>query len=393
MEKIKEKKIKKSITISTNIFNLLPSLRDGIIVTGIYVCFLCFGYIQETLFRSKDTSGVTNQFNYPVFLVSSLCLGNILISGIILYAEDSLHIHADVSSSDVDDVGQYHQLASLQTTDNSKLLTKNSIKHCNILLQGWINFQQFLSTYLFSIKSNVLYEIFLSSLTYVFSMLCTNYALSHVTYPTQILIKSAKTIPVILGGFIFFKKKYPLFDYIVVVIITTCLIVYNRLNSKPIVNKTTSNNFLGILFLCISLFCDSMTGPRQDQLLCHVKISSTHLMFLTNIFAYFTSLCCILLFEGTQPLAYCLQHPRILYHITFYCISASLGQLFVFAALTAFGSLRLTLITTTRKFFTVLLSVLLFGHSITFSQWLCVVLIFVSLAYQSYQTKRLKKQS
>jgi UDP-galactose transporter B1 len=44
--------------------------------------------------------------------------------------------------------------------------------------------------------------------------------------------------------------------------------------------------------------------------------------------------------------------------------------------------LRLTLITTTRKFFTVFISVFLFGHVLTLSQWLAVALVLGGVALE-----------
>ena len=51
----------------------------------------------------------------------------------------------------------------------------------------------------------------------------------------------------------------------------------------------------------------------------------------------------------------------------------------MFYTLHNFNSLVLTTITTTRKFFTILSSVVLFGHSLVGPQWIGVALVFVAL--------------
>lgn len=60
-------------------------------------------------------------------------------------------------------------------------------------------------------------------------------------------------------------------------------------------------------------------------------------------------------------------------------LSASLGQVFVFLTIHRFNPLTCTTITTTRKFFTILLSVYKFGHVLSVVQWFSVALVFVGL--------------
>jgi len=60
-------------------------------------------------------------------------------------------------------------------------------------------------------------------------------------------------------------------------------------------------------------------------------------------------------------------------------LSASLGQVFVFLTIHHFSPLICTTITTTRKFFTILLSVYKFGHVLNSVQWLSIALVFAGL--------------
>lgn len=56
-----------------------------------------------------------------------------------------------------------------------------------------------------------------------------------------------------------------------------------------------------------------------------------------------------------------------------------------------FGPLTCSIITTTRKFFTILGSVLLFGNSLIARQWLGVVFVFAGLTLDSIYGKARKK--
>ena len=57
----------------------------------------------------------------------------------------------------------------------------------------------------------------------------------------------------------------------------------------------------------------------------------------------------------------------------------AVGQIFIFLCITWYSSLVTTTITTTRKFFTILFSVLHFGHSFAMGQWMSVFLVFGGL--------------
>lgn len=58
-------------------------------------------------------------------------------------------------------------------------------------------------------------------------------------------------------------------------------------------------------------------------------------------------------------------------------------QNFIFITVTTFGPLTTSIVTTTRKFFTILASVLFYGNALVLRQWLGVVLVFLGLGLDS----------
>ena len=58
---------------------------------------------------------------------------------------------------------------------------------------------------------------------------------------------------------------------------------------------------------------------------------------------------------------------------------------------TTFGPLTCSIFTTTRKFFTILGSVILFGHPMSGRQWIGTVLVFIGLGLDSAYGKEKKK--
>lgn len=74
--------------------------------------------------------------------------------------------------------------------------------------------------------------------------------------------------------------------------------------------------------------------------------------------------------------------------LLFYCL---LFQVFIFITVTSFGPLPCSIVTTTRKFFTILASVIIFANPINSRQWLGTVLVFLGLGLDSAYGKERKE--
>jgi len=77
------------------------------------------------------------------------------------------------------------------------------------------------------------------------------------------------------------------------------------------------------------------------------------------------------------------RHPFVVYQIITFSIASALGQFFIFVMVSDFGPLPCSIVTTTRKFFTVLASVIFFGNVLTGLQWLGATAVFAGLALDS----------
>lgn len=76
---------------------------------------------------------------------------------------------------------------------------------------------------------------------------------------------------------------------------------------------------------------------------------------------------------------FCTRYPSIMVDILGYTALSAVGQMFIYMMISSFGSLVCSVTTTTRKFFTILVSVLYYGHALTDRQWLGVALVFAGL--------------
>lgn len=230
-----------------------------------------------------------------------------------------------------------------------------------------------------------------SALTYLIAMVTSNMALRHVNYPTQVIGKSCKPIPVMILGVLYAKKSYPLKKYffITLVVVGVALFVWKDSASSKV---TESSGYAGYILLVISLAMDGFTGGIQDKMRSEHQPSFSHLMYNMNFWSSII-LSAALLITGEIWLFidFVKRHPNILSDILAFSALSALGQLFIFLTVTDFGPLPCSIVTTTRKFFTVLTSILYFGNPTTYRQYLGIILVFTGLALDQFKGKETKK--
>jgi len=241
------------------------------------------------------------------------------------------------------------------------------------------------------------YELMLDfqmvAFTYIGAMWTTNYALQYTSIATQTLIKSAKMVPIVVGGLIVYRKTYPWYDYFTVAFVTGGLILYNLFEKSKKGHggaQPVETSQIGILFCILSLLCDGITGPRQDKVNSKYVITGLEHMMYTNLFAILPSAILTVLFDFVYtsldgPIAFCLRHPAVLSLCLQFCLLSTVGQLFIFQGLNLLGALYLSVVTTTRKCFTVMIDIFTKPNvQVQPIQWLGIALVYVSLLIQGY---------
>lgn len=89
-----------------------------------------------------------------------------------------------------------------------------------------------------------------------------------------------------------------------------------------------------------------------------------------------------------QSIRFITAHPTALTPLAAYAALGGLGQIFIFETISHFGSLTLVTITVTRKLFTMLLSVFVFGHELTPGQWAGVGVVFAAIGIEAGYKRR-----
>lgn len=218
-------------------------------------------------------------------------------------------------------------------------------------------------------------------------MVSSNMALRWVAYPTQVIAKSAKPIPVMILGVLIGRKSYSLQKYLFILIIVLGVVLFMYKEGK--VNPNSENAGLGEILLFLSLSMDGLTGAIQERLRAASRPSAQHMMLSMNGWSsLMLGLAIIVTGEGREFLAFTSKHPELLSHLILIALAGAFGQLFIFMMVSSYGPLPCSIVTTTRKFFTVLFSVVFFGNVLSGRQWFGAVLVFTGLFADMFYGKK-----
>lgn len=232
------------------------------------------------------------------------------------------------------------------------------------------------------------------SITYLGAMLASNQALQYVSYPTQVLGKSAKPIPVMILGILLARKRYPAakFLFILMIVIGVSLFLYKD-QQKTTVAEHKPIIGIGELLLLASLTLDGLTGASQDRMRADYKTGAYQMMLHVNLWSVlWLAIATSASGEIVHVLGFIQRHPSVLIKMVSFGIASAIGQVFIFITVTSFGPLPCSIITTTRKFFTILASVIIFANPMNSRQWVGTLLVFTGLGLDSVYGKE-KKES
>lgn len=122
------------------------------------------------------------------------------------------------------------------------------------------------------------------------------------------------------------------------------------------------------MFILLALVMDGLTGGVQKRLLADMKQAKVtpqpyDLMTFTNLFMLiFALIISVVLGEFKEGMLYCAMNPQVYSMICKFSLCSAIGQSFIFYTLARFDPLVCSTVTTTRKIFSVMLSIVFKGH-------------------------------
>ncbi|XP_074637428.1 adenosine 3'-phospho 5'-phosphosulfate transporter 2-like isoform X2 [Acropora palmata] len=197
----------------------------------------------------------------------------------------------------------------------------------------------------------------------VATMGLSNTSLKYLNYPTQVIFKCCKLIPVMMGGVIIQGKVYRLVDYLACIFMSVGLILFTLADStvQPEFNRT------GVILISLALCADAVIGNVQEKAMKAHKSSNTEVVLYSYGIGFFYILIGeIFSGEFWPALTFYIQNPVQAFGLAFiFSFSGYLGITFVLTLVRVFGALLAVTVTTGRKAVTMVLSFIFFSKPFT----------------------------
>lgn len=224
-----------------------------------------------------------------------------------------------------------------------------------------------------------------SSLSNVLSSCFQYEALKYVSFTTQLLAKSSKSVFVMITGRVIMKKQYKTSEYISVVMICLGIFLFSDVTNVKSAQKLIGTTFPGLVCLFGYLISDSFTSTWQDNLIKTFSMSSMAMMFMTNFYScLYTFSSLVYQSEFFETIEFIRTHAEIMDHILLLSMASAIGQIFIFITIQKFGALVFTLIMTTRQLLAIMFSAIIFEHSLSLQSIFGICLIFSTLFFKQF---------
>ncbi|ODM97575.1 Adenosine 3'-phospho 5'-phosphosulfate transporter 1 [Orchesella cincta] len=248
-----------------------------------------------------------------------------------------------------------------------------------------------------SLKEAPLYKYSYCAFSNIMSSWFQYEALKFVSFPTQVLAKSCKIIPVMLMGKVISRQTYEFYEYFTAVLMSFGMVLFLSGSSDYIKTGVeaadiTTSGLSGLIILTFYMVFDSFTSNWQSELFRVYKVSSVRMMAGVNLFS------CLLtgvslLQQGTmfESVGFMLQHSDFAVDCMILSICSAVGQLFIYYTIETFGAVIFIIIMTIRQAMAVLLSCIMYSHPISAIGIIGVTVVFVSVFLRTYCAYRLKQ--
>jgi UDP-galactose transporter B1 len=208
-------------------------------------------------------------------------------------------------------------------------------------------------------------------------------SLAFTSFPVQALMKSSKIISILIVSFLIGSNaQHTKSQYFCGFIITTGIVIFNLFQD----NKHSGDgqtSWIGLVMITGSLFADGLLGTKQGEIKKKSNPSSWDQMESLNKWAGLMCLTmAIVTFQVPGFVKFVTDYPAVITDVVLLALLGTMGQVFIFYTIYAFSPLFLSIVTTTRKFFTVLASIAIYGHVLNLYQWLSIGLVFIGVTIE-----------
>ncbi|KAK0168670.1 hypothetical protein PV327_002447 [Microctonus hyperodae] len=213
----------------------------------------------------------------------------------------------------------------------------------------------------------------------------SNSSLGYLNYPTQVIFKSCKLIPVLIGGILIQKKQYGILDFLAAALLCLGLVMFTLADSMI----SPRFSITGVIMISCALLCDAVIGNVQEKAMRQYKATNTEVVLYSYSIG-FIYLLVILLITGQfqSGVAFCSNHLVETYgYALLFSLSGYLGIQIVLTLVQSSGAFVAATVTTCRKAVTIIISFLIFYKPFT-TQYIWSGLLVVLGIYLNIYSKR-----
>ena len=316
------------------IVRMSENLRFAVLALGVWASFLVFGFTQEHLTR-HEYGPQRERFVHTQALVVAQSFGNVLVAA-----------------------------AAIRLEAPSVLSKKVSKWTAGVPLKDWL---------IVAVSYFLAHSFGLASLKYII-------------YPMQVVIKSCKSVPVMIGEVLFARVKPSVAKTVGVILLSlgVALFTFTSESGAHSMGKQLVGGgalLYGAGLAIAALICDAVYGPYQNKIVLKHKPSSWVLMLNMNLYELLIAVI-VDLASSTELQAtwsFWERHPvEFGYRVVLFCVSMSIGNVFIYKIQREFGALAVTKTTTVRKLVSLVISIVWFGHTLLFSHYIAMAIVFAA---------------
>lgn len=236
----------------------------------------------------------------------------------------------------------------------------------------------------------------------------SNMSLLYLTYPTKVILKACKLIPVMVIGLSVQGLAYTLREYASAVALVLGLALFTlgdkfwlllmpadsgdaaallAASTPPDAKSTAWSLLVGMFLMSLSLVADSFLGNWQERTLKQYRCTPQQLVFYNSaVGAFFLTVVILVTGELRNAVVYSVQRPQTLWRLFMLNFVGYLGVSTYLVLVKTSGIFVATIVATIRKFLTILVSFLLFPKPFTVAHGVGLVAVAVGITL-NIQTK------
>lgn len=196
-----------------------------------------------------------------------------------------------------------------------------------------------------------------------------------------------------LMGKLVSHRSYSAFEYFTALMISVGLFLFLLTSEDSLHSTGKVTTVSGIIILVGYLAFDAFTSNWQDQLFHTYRMSSLQMMAGVNLFSVL--LTSVSLFEQgafQEAAAFMQRHPKFGLHTLVLSSTSAIGQLFIYYTISEFGPVTFTIIMTIRMGLAILLSCIIYNHSVMLVGAGGICLVFAAVFLRAYHSWRRKSK-